>query len=258
MNVLVNEKGGEVVFARLRQAMKLRKVNYRQLAESLGVSEQVIKRLFKEKDCKLSRLVDICRFLDITLDDLMTAEVKADYSAISVEAEKVLSEDLQLFVFLVLLISNFSIEDLKKIYQINEATVYQYLRDLEKLQLIQLVAGVEFQFIIELPIKFSLTGPAMPFVRKLNQHFLHHAMSQAIDPFAVSSTSRLMRKESVQKIQKELETLHQKFQDASRIDQLFYPPEQLTSCKWLSVLGPFDIPSVVNINLQTRNHKARF
>jgi len=253
MNTFVTEQNGDRVFGRLKQAMRLRKVNYRQLAAHLNVSEQVIKRLFKDKDCKLSRLIDICRFLNITLDDLLTAEVKAHYSAVSVEAEQALSEDRQLFIFLVLLISHFTVDDIKKIYELDEPTVYQYLRDLEKLGLIKLGTGVDFQFIIELPIKLSLDGPAMPMVRQLNQHFLHRAMDYAGDPFVVSSTSRLMRKESIQKIQKELEEVHQKFQNLSRIDQLFYPPEQLNSYKWLSVTGPFDIPSVVNIPLKVRN-----
>lgn len=252
MNAKMNDKHGDEIFERLRQVMKQRKINYRELGEHLGVSEQVIKRLFKERDCKISRLVAICRFLDIALDDLLASEVKAGYSAVSAEAEQALSEDLQLFIFLVLLISNFSIEDLKKIYGIDEPTVYQYLRDLEKLSLIELGVGVEFKFIIELPIKLSLNGPAMPLVRKLNQHFLHHAMGHAGDPFAVTSTSRLLRKESVKKIQKELEEVHQKFQNASRVDQLFYPPEELAPYKWLSVIGPFDIPTVINVSLKKR------
>ena len=57
------------LFSTLKQVLKSQGLRYRDLAELMDTSEPTIKRLFKEQDCKLSRLMDICKAIGVNFTD---------------------------------------------------------------------------------------------------------------------------------------------------------------------------------------------
>ena len=84
------------LFETLKSALRARGWTYADLATKLGISEPTVKRIFARRDSKLSRLVDICDALDLTLDDLIaqsnrTETTPADLSDV---VERQLSENL--------------------------------------------------------------------------------------------------------------------------------------------------------------------
>jgi len=56
----------------LKNALKAKGKTYREVAEHIGVSEQTIKRLFREKDCSISRIHEICLAIGISIYDLFS------------------------------------------------------------------------------------------------------------------------------------------------------------------------------------------
>ena len=132
--------------ALLKLALKARGVTYQIVANRIGVSEQTIKRLFKEKDCSLSRLNDVCEAIDISLYDLL--DVAREFS----ESMTSLNDDQQIwlamnpshFHFLFFLTSGYALPDIQEKYQLSEATLFRYLRDLDDRTLLNCPPKISF------------------------------------------------------------------------------------------------------------------
>ncbi len=60
------------LFELLKSVLKARRMTYAGLAKRLGLSEPTIKRIFAERDCKLSRMNEICAALELTFDDMVS------------------------------------------------------------------------------------------------------------------------------------------------------------------------------------------
>ena len=54
----------------LKKCLKAKGLNYRDVADALSLSEASIKRLFSDQSFSVSRLEEVCRFLDMTIYDL--------------------------------------------------------------------------------------------------------------------------------------------------------------------------------------------
>ena len=58
------------LLAALKKCLRAKGLTYRDVAQALQLSEASIKRLFSEQTFSLSRLEDVCRFLDMSIYDL--------------------------------------------------------------------------------------------------------------------------------------------------------------------------------------------
>ena len=92
-------------FALLRQAMKARGVTFAALARQLDLSEPTVKRVFAERDCKLSRLNAICEVLDVDAADLFdrAERTEATPEALDAATEAALAGDSDLFAVFILM-----------------------------------------------------------------------------------------------------------------------------------------------------------
>ena len=61
----------EEVFDVLRRVLRERGLTYRNLAQRIGMSESGVKKLFTADDASLSRLLDICRSLEIEVEEVL-------------------------------------------------------------------------------------------------------------------------------------------------------------------------------------------
>ncbi len=232
------------LFDILKVILRSRGISYRQLGAQLGLSEVTIKRVFQEEDCKLSRLVDICGQLGMTLDELTELGKQADtpVSELSLSTEQALSVNTGLAFFFMLLIGQFSVADIARLYQLSDADTYLYLRELEKLALIELGPDNSVVFKVSLPIRWRMDGPLHVFLVSVNQRFIADTFSNSSDPSVTFyTTSRLLSDQSRDELGRELDELYKRFQKQATLDQLYYPPDQLRPMKLVAGLAPFDL-----------------
>jgi len=233
------------LFNALRQLLKNRGLTYRDLASLMNVSEPTIKRLFQEQDCKLSRVMEICALLDIEFSELMDISrhsQKIRGSVLPEETERCLAENPDLGAFFMLLISHFDIQQIAQSNELSDSDVYRYLRELEKLNLLEMSTGNQFKLLVERPVRWRLNGPLTETLIKVNRSFIEQAIRQyEPDSYPFFSSSRLLSEESIQYIEEQLQLLYEQYQYRATLDQSFYPADQLLPYKLILTLKSFDI-----------------
>jgi len=230
--------------ALLKLALKARGVTYQIVANHIGVSEQTIKRLFKEKDCSLSRLNDVCEAIDISLYDLL--DVAREFS----ESMTSLNDDQQIwlamnpshFHFLFFLTSGYALPDIQEKYQLSEATLFRYLRDLDRQNFIELSAQNQFRLKVEGKLLMTLNGKLSKLVRFRNHDFLDYVFDYHDDVNTwFSSSFRFMSADTLKALHSDMEDIMKRYRKAAYQDESILPRERLLPIKWSTVAASFDI-----------------
>ena len=105
----------------LKRSLKQHGKTYRDVAAHLALSEASVKRLFSEKNFTLHRLDEICALLDMELSDLvqqMRANDNSVVSALSIEQEREIADDLLLLLITVCVLQRWSVQEILDHYQI--------------------------------------------------------------------------------------------------------------------------------------------
>ena len=232
------------LFTVLRQALKAHGYTYLKLADELGVSELTIKRLFRDQDCKMSRLIEICSVLGLSLSDLVAIQERLPSSAqfMDVEIEKEIAKQPDLFAFLILLISQVSPQDIAREYQLSDSELYQYLRALEKLEVLEILEGNNIRFCVPLPIRLRFGGVLNKQLKRANLGFLGHCIDNHQNPeYTFTTGGRMMRPSSIAQLQTQVEELQRNYDYLAAQDQMFYQKNELRLYKLVCGIGPFPV-----------------
>jgi DNA-binding Xre family transcriptional regulator len=238
------------LFNALKQVLKARQIRYRELAELMNTSEPTIKRLFKDQDCKLSRLIDICQVIGVSFSDLveLAGNTPTDPTVLSIEVETALMSKPGLMEFFMLLVSDFDLNTIAQQNNLQQSDIYLYLREVEKLGLIRLGQGELFHFEVSKPIKWRSDGPLYQTLVQVNQRFIKEAItSHTGSNYPFYSASRLLSETSSKQFYLEVDSLYQRFQQQASLDQMFYPSEDLQPFKLVVTTTPFDLKSYFKV-----------
>ncbi len=228
----------------LRAALKNRGLTYKDIAERIEVSEQTIKRLFKDKDCSLSRLNQVCNAIDVSVYDLL--EVARAFSEPSTRLtehqEAYLKDHPSHFSFLFFLTAGYTLDDIQQRYSLSDTIVFRYLRDLDRQAFIELSANNHYKLNIEGKLLMKLDGPLAQLVRDRNHLFLDYVLDRDGEPNTFFTSSfRLMSKDTLNAFHSEQEELALKYRKAAYQDAAILPRERLIPVKWSVTASEFDI-----------------
>lgn len=238
----------ENLFTLLKQALKVRGYTYARLAKEMGMSELSIKRLFKEKDCKMSRLFEICTIIGLSVDELiqMQQRFRKIPEFLPEPIEKALAKDKHLFLILILLVSQVEIVTVEKLMGIDHAALYLHLRTLENMGLIELIPGDRYRFCVSLPIRWRMEGELSGLIKGINKRYIAHCLDNEKNPdYAFTTASRLMTKSSALQIQNNLRRIREEFDYLSTQDQMFYTADELDFYKFVFGMGPFPVDVIL-------------
>lgn len=239
----------------LRQALKARGMTYRQLAAQLSVSEATIKRMFREQDCTLSRLSQICTVLGISLYDLMAVAKERDETAtpLSAEQEAYLAQHPGQFAFLLCLLQRQTPEMIQRRHNLSDLSIFRYLRDLDRQGFLELGAHNRYRLKVGPLVRWSLTGPLQDKLKEINQVFVGHVMDHNEQPgYAFESSYRFMSNNTLESFCKDLRQLSRKYRRHAAQEDALLPGETLQGVKWTLCIAPFapsgvlDIPELEN------------
>lgn len=240
----------------LRRVLKTRGMTYADLANRLDVSEPTIKRLFVERDCKLSRLTSICQILDLSVSELLEIADRSDNSvlALSNEVEQALADSPPLFYFFLLLRDHLTPEAIGAIYSLEPSDLHLYCRDLENLGLLELSTNGTVTLLSEAPICLSLGGPLQGLYKAVNAEFLNRAMDEAVErPDAYVTISRRMRPESATLANEDVQAMVSRIRKLAKQDRLSYTEDELVTYKWAIACGRASFTTLFDIG----PHKAK-
>ena len=130
----------EMVFLSLKELLKQRRLTYADLAERLESSEAAIKNMFYKRHVDLDRLDAICEVLGMRLFDLMALAGQhqdGDFHFDEVQEEFLVDNQGHFAFFVALLFHRKSLAQIARENGLSAVSVHRYLRDLEKLELIE-------------------------------------------------------------------------------------------------------------------------
>ncbi|MCB1755627.1 MAG: helix-turn-helix transcriptional regulator [Gammaproteobacteria bacterium] len=238
----------ESLFVTLKQALKARGVTYASLAAALDVSELTIKRLFSERDCKMSRLTEICEAVGISLAELVEMQSRRRQVAghLPLQTEKALANEPALFLLFMLLTLQIDKERICREWAMSETDWYRRLRALEELGLIRLLPQNRFRFTVTLPVRWRMNGPLGHFLQQVNGAFVKHCIRQEAAPdVAFCTGGRLMSAQSAETMREAMRALHQQFEHLATQDQLFFSADELRIYKLVGAFAPMQIESLL-------------
>lgn len=236
------------VFKVLQDALRARRMTYADLAEIMCVSEPTIKRIFAARDCKLSRIIEICEALDLSLSDVTdnAARQRAEAITLPMGTEVSLAADPPLFYFLILLRDLRAPDYIAGLMDLSPDQLHAMGMALERLGLAEVDAGNKIRLVSHAPIRFRPNGPLLPLLREINLRFLAkgvtHPVTSADHFFTIS---RRMRIETAQDIRRDIEALTEKIAELARQDQLVAREDQLKPFKISGFWGQVDFAGLM-------------
>jgi len=152
----------------LKQLLKQHKVTYRQIAESLHLSEANIKRVFATSSFSLERLEQICRIINLSLSDLFAISEKQQQqlTELTLEQEQELIENPKLLLMAVLVRDYWRFEEITDHYEIDQHEGIRLMAKLDKIKLIQLLPNNDYKLLIAQDFRWIKNGPLEKFMEK--------------------------------------------------------------------------------------------
>lgn len=127
--------------AALKRALKAKNIVYKDLEDSLDLSESSIKRILSDKSISLERIEEICKATDISFSEVCknaNFDEDIDTYSLSKDQEKILADNPRLLHYFILLNDGYSLSKIEKEFEISSNETKKLLLQLDKLNVIEL------------------------------------------------------------------------------------------------------------------------
>ncbi|EPZ49674.1 Cro/C1-type HTH DNA-binding domain protein [Bacteriovorax sp. BAL6_X] len=231
------------VFVALKDVMKVRKVNYKELAARIEMSESGLKKLMAGQDCSLSKLDQICDALNINLAELFSIAQQSSEPVLKLDDKQealFLKEPIIYHFFTELLSTDGDWKAVVKKHRLDKSESLSMLRSLDKVNLIELGENDRVKLLFkgsDINISSKL-GALVSF--NIDRYFFEYAQEQFKLEQKTSRGSRgsfYLKKESVTDYLKALDDLQLEFAKRSKREELLYGSEKLESITFMSYLA---------------------
>jgi transcriptional regulator with XRE-family HTH domain len=125
----------------LKRALKAKNIIYKDLADSLDLSESSIKRILSDKSISLERIEEICKACDIKFSEICkNANFEEDITTytLSKDQEKILADNPRLLHYYILLNDGMTTLKIEKDFEISNNESKKFLLILDKFNMIEL------------------------------------------------------------------------------------------------------------------------
>lgn len=145
----------------LKSAIRQHRKTYADIAESLGLSEVSVKRLFAKKDLPLTRLEQICHSIGMTLSELveLSNRTTPPISQLTPEQEQELAEDHKLLLVTYLVLNRWQFDEITRYYAIERHELVRLLARLERLNILQLLPLNRIRLLTSRNFSWRKNGP---------------------------------------------------------------------------------------------------
>ncbi len=164
----------------LKAELKAAGITYAALAESLGMAESSIKRIFAKGDMPLSRIDDVLRVLKMDFAEVArkVADAQPRRRELTLEQEKAIVADRRLMLIAICCLSQWTFEQIVSSYTLTEAECVAYFAKLDRLRFIELRPMNRYRLMVARTFRWRPHGPAMAFFR---EHAVHDYFGGGFD-----------------------------------------------------------------------------
>lgn len=223
----------------IKSALRSRGMTYRSLAKTMTMSEANIKRMFSKRALSLKQLEEICEIIDMDfyeLARLAQGQIVDVLETLTLEQERALAADPQLFVFFYLLNTGNSLKEIEKHYSFSHSTLQLLIR-LDKLGLIELLPNNRVKMKIRRNVRWNNNGPlSEKYEKTIKTEFLDSAFSGKMEKLRFLFGE--MSEPSLRQFQNKLDKLIGEFIEATQWEnqQLHKtPPSHKAPSVWFLV-----------------------
>ena len=145
----------------IKLSLRQQGISYRVLAKALNLSESAIKQMFASGNMSLKRVDAICDVLKLDLTDLIESinDTENKLEQLSHPFEKELVGDLRLLLVAYCVVNHWPMETIVERYEISTTECIQYLAQLDRMKLIELLPGNRIRSLIKPNFKWINNGP---------------------------------------------------------------------------------------------------
>ena len=156
------------LIATLKKLLKRQGYTYRQIGESLNLSEQSVKRLFSTGTFSLERLVQLSGLLKLSLAEVMAQanDMTANIHTLTDTQEKELTADPELLLMAVCVLNNWTPAEITSAYKFSKAECLKKLLKLDHIGLISLMPGDRVRLKVARDFEWLQDGPIQLFFRR--------------------------------------------------------------------------------------------
>lgn len=129
----------QTAIVNLKKILKLRGLTYAELAQAIGLSESGLKKSLSAKDGSFQRLVQICRFIGITLSEVIDVHHLRHISFNSEQQKEFKKKFLLFEVYWMLVYERKEVSTIQSKLNINRADIFKIIRKLDSLKLLKLL-----------------------------------------------------------------------------------------------------------------------
>lgn len=225
----------------LKKELRKQRINYRQVATALDLSEASVKRLFAGKAFTLDRLEAICSLLSMSFNDLVQQMEKNIelIDELTLEQEKELVSDTRLLLMAHFLVNHQEFSSIIETYDISETEGIQLLAKLDRMKIIELQPGNRVKLLISTNFKWIQNGPIQRFYEnKIQSEFLESSFdgNGEIRIFLSGMLSRDGNAETRRRIQHLAHEFNELLLESKKL-----PPEQNFGTSLVIAMRPWEV-----------------
>ncbi len=245
----------KLIIDTLKRELRKQGINYRQVAQQLGLSEASVKRLFAEHSFSLDRLSKVCELLNLEISDLVHAMEKNREltQQLTLEQEIELVSDIKLMLMAHHLVNSITFEEIISDYEISRTEGIQLLAKLDRMKIIELLPGNRVKLKIAKDFKVISGGPIQRYYeQKIEQEFFRSSFTgnDEYRVFAAGFISRGGNEEIIRKMRQLARDAHQIMQESE--DR---PLDQRIGCSFVMAIRPWELG--VFSELRRKNQRPR-
>jgi len=225
----------------LKQELRKQGINYRQVAQTLDLSEASVKRLFSESSFTLARLGQICELLHLEIADLIhQMERNIDLThQLTMEQETELVGDIKLLLMAHFLMNKLEFKEIIEIYDISETEGIRLLAKLDRMKIIEMLPGNRVRLMISKNFTLLPGGPIQRFYENIVQSEFFNSSFNEDGEFRIYISgmfSRDANAEIIRKIKRLAEDAHELREDSENL-----PLSERFGCSLIMAIRPWEV-----------------
>lgn len=204
----------------LKRALKAKNIIYKDLAQSLDLSESSVKRILSDKSISLERIEEICKACDLSFAEICkNANFEEDLKdhTLTKEQEKTLAENPRLLHYFIMLNDGMTPQKIEKKFDISSHESKKHLLFLDRMNLIELHPRDRVKLKNkEGALRFRRDGAVgKALFAQTKNHYLNYDFNEESDYIRFSTNA--FSSASLAKFRKKLDKLVAEIQEEARL-----------------------------------------
>jgi len=230
----------KLIVETLKQELRKQGITYRRVAQTLGLSEASVKRLFAENSFTLERIGQVCELLHLEISDLIhQMEKNVDLiDQLSLEQETELVSDIKLMLMAHFLMNKLEFSEIVDTYDISETEGIRLLARLDRMKIIELQPGNRVRLMISKNFQLIPGGPIqLLYAQHLQSEFFNSSFNHGGEYriYVSGMFSRDANAEVIRKIKRLTEDVHELRDDSDNL-----PLEERFGCSLIMAIRPWE------------------